>query len=182
MSEVQGLIETDRLATLSINGSDSLYWDGVACVFTSIITWIPLAIIAIYVLLRNVKSKRIVLVLFLVALTVLLCDQLSSSVAKPMFHRLRPTRDPFMLDLVDTVGGYRGGYFGFFSGHAANSFGATGWVKNNYDGSVSMEIQGTEQQIDKVIIAIQRGTYVNIENMNCKTIPVVDGETTFKVN
>ena len=25
--------------------------------------------------------------------------------------------------------------------HAANSFGATGWVKNNYDGSVSMEIQ-----------------------------------------
>ena len=66
--------------------------------------------------------------------------------------------------------------------HAANSFGATGWVKNNHDGSVSMEIQGTEQQIDKVIIAIQRGTYVNIENMNCKTIPVVDGETTFKVN
>lgn len=123
MSEVQGLIETDRLATLSINGSDSLYWDGVACVFTSFITWIPLAIIAIYVLLRNVKSKRIVLVLFLVALTVLLCDQLSSSVAKPMFHRLRPTRDPYMLDLVDTVGGYRGGYFGFFSGHAANSFG-----------------------------------------------------------
>ena len=65
--------------------------------------------------------------------------------------------------------------------YAAESFGATGWVKNNYDGSVSMEIQGMEQQIDKVIIAIQRGTYVNIENMNCKTIPVVDGETTFKV-
>ena len=44
-----------------------------------------------------------------------------------------------------------------------------------------MEIQGTEEQIDKVILAIERGTYVNIENMDCKTIPVVDGETTFRV-
>ena len=30
MTELQGLIETDRLATLSINGSESLFWDGVA--------------------------------------------------------------------------------------------------------------------------------------------------------
>ena len=28
MTELQGLIETDRLATLSINGSESLFWDG----------------------------------------------------------------------------------------------------------------------------------------------------------
>ena len=28
--------------------------------------------------------------------------------------------------------------------HAAGMVGATGWVKNEYDGSVTMEIQGTE--------------------------------------
>ena len=63
--------------------------------------------------------------------------------------------------------------------HAANAVGATGWVCNNFDGSVSMEIQGTEEQIDQVILAIERGTYIKIENMQAKTIPVVDGERSF---
>jgi len=123
MTEAQGLIETDRLATLSINGSDSLFWDNVASLYTSVIVWIPLAIAAIFLIIRNVNPKRIIFVLLMVALTVLLCDQLSSAVFKPLFHRLRPTRDPFILNMVDTVDGYRGGLYGFFSGHAANSFG-----------------------------------------------------------
>ena len=63
--------------------------------------------------------------------------------------------------------------------HAANAVGATGWVCNNFDGSVSMEIQGAEEQIDQVILAIERGTYVRIENMQVKTIPAVDGERSF---
>ena len=123
MTEVQGLRETDRLATLSVNGSGSLFWDGVADLYTSIVVWIPLALIAILLLIRNINPKRLLVVFLIVALTVLLCDQLSSSVFKPLFHRLRPTRDPYILDMVDTVNGYRGGLYGFISGHAANSFG-----------------------------------------------------------
>ena len=60
------------------------------------------------------------------------------------------------------------------------SVGATGWVRNEYDGSVSMEIQGTESQIDQVILAIERGTYVHIENMDVRTIPLVEGEHGFR--
>ena len=123
MTELQGLIETDRLATLSVNGSGSLFWDGVADIYTSVYVWIPVAVIAILLILKNVDSKRILFVLLMIALTVLICDQLSSSVFKPVFHRLRPTHDPFILDKVDTVNGYRGGLYGFFSAHAANSFG-----------------------------------------------------------
>ena len=63
--------------------------------------------------------------------------------------------------------------------HAALAVGATGWVRNDRDGGVSMEIQGTEAQIDRVILAIERGTYVLIENLRAKTIPVVDGEYGF---
>ena len=55
--------------------------------------------------------------------------------------------------------------------HAANAVGATGWVCNNFDGSVSMEIQGTEEQIDRVIRMIERGTYVRVERMEVKNIP-----------
>lgn len=123
MTEVQGLIETDRLATLSVNGSNSLFGDGVANIYTSVYIWIPLALMAIFLIFRNITPKRIVLVLVMVVVTIVLCDQLSSSVFKPVFHRLRPTRDPFILNMIDTVNGYHGGYYGFFSGHAANSFG-----------------------------------------------------------
>ena len=65
--------------------------------------------------------------------------------------------------------------------HAAQSAGASGWVRNNYDGSVTMEIQGTEDQIDQVILAIERGTYIRIENMECKTLPVEPEDRSFFV-
>ena len=50
--------------------------------------------------------------------------------------------------------------FRYRARHAADLYGCTGWVKNEWDGSVSMEIQGEESQIDQVILAIGRGTYV----------------------
>ena len=58
--------------------------------------------------------------------------------------------------------------------HAAEHYRCTGWCRNNWDGSVVMEIQGTEEDIDQVILAIERGRYVEIRNMEVKTIPVID--------
>ena len=58
--------------------------------------------------------------------------------------------------------------------NAAESFGCTGWVSNEFDGSVLMEIQGTEEQIDSVILAVEQGRYVRIENMSAETIPLQD--------
>ena len=63
--------------------------------------------------------------------------------------------------------------------HAAALYGCTGWVRNEWDGSVTMEIQGTQEQIDSVILAIERGAYVRIENMDSRTIPVVADERGF---
>lgn len=45
-------------------------------------------------------------------------------------------------------------------------------MRNEWDGSVTMEIQGTEENIDRVILAIEAGRYVKIENMGSRTIPV----------
>ena len=63
--------------------------------------------------------------------------------------------------------------------HAAEMYGCTGWVRNEWDGSVTMEIQGTEDAIDKVILAIEAGRYVKIENMDSRTIPVESEERGF---
>ena len=70
--------------------------------------------------------------------------------------------------------------FRYRARHAAEAVGATGWVRNEYDGSVTMEIQGTEEQIDQVILAIERGRYVKIENMDVKIIPTDPDEYGFR--
>ncbi|MBQ7183595.1 MAG: acylphosphatase [Clostridia bacterium] len=69
--------------------------------------------------------------------------------------------------------------FRYRARHAASAYGCTGFVKNELDGSVTMEIQGTEENIDAVILAIERGTYVRIENMVSRQIPLVEGERGF---
>ena len=38
--------------------------------------------------------------------------------------------------------------FRYRARHAADVYGCTGWVKNKSDGSVTMEIQDAEEQID----------------------------------
>ena len=38
-------------------------------------------------------------------------------------------------------------------------------MRNDPDGSVFMEIQGTEEQIDRVFAMVSQGTYVNIEKL-----------------
>ena len=63
---------------------------------------------------------------------------------------------------------------------AANLYGCTGWVHNEWDGSVSMEIQGTQEQIDQVIMSIEQGRYVQIHNMSVRTIPLEELESGFK--
>ena len=70
--------------------------------------------------------------------------------------------------------------FRYRARHAADLYGCTGWVKNEWDGSVTMEIQGEESQIDQVILAIERGRYILIENMAVKEIPVVEHDYGFR--
>ena len=70
--------------------------------------------------------------------------------------------------------------FRYYARRAADLTGATGWVRNEYDGSVTMEIQGTEEQIDQVIQAIQKGRFIRIEGMNTKTIPTDPEERSFR--
>ena len=70
--------------------------------------------------------------------------------------------------------------FRYRARHAADLYSCTGWVKNEWDGSVTMEIQGEEEKIDRVILAIEAGRYVRIENMDSRMIPLVEGEHGFR--
>ena len=69
--------------------------------------------------------------------------------------------------------------FRYRAKHAAALYSCTGWVRNEWDGSVTMEIQGAEEQIDQVILAVERGTYVRIENIDARIIPTIENERDF---
>ncbi len=81
---------------------------------------------------------------------------------------------------ITFYGWVQGVGFRYRARHAAQLYGCTGWVRNEWDGRVTMEIQGTEEAIDKVIQAIEAGKYVRIEKMESRMIPVDPEERGFK--
>ena len=84
------------------------------------------------------------------------------------------TTDGIVRKRMRFYGWVQGVGFRWRARNAAESLGCTGWVSNEFDGSVLMEIQGTEAQIDRVILAVEQGRYVRIENMSAETIPLQD--------
>ena len=70
--------------------------------------------------------------------------------------------------------------FRYRARHAASLYGCTGWVRNEWDGSVTMEIQGTPEQIEQVIQAIRAGRFVRIEDMESREIPPEEDERGFR--
>ena len=69
--------------------------------------------------------------------------------------------------------------FRYRARHAAALYGCTGWVRNDWDGSVTMEIQGEESAIDQVILSIEQGTFIRIENMRTQLLPLDPQERGF---
>ena len=78
------------------------------------------------------------------------------------------------------TGWVQGVGFRYRARHAADLYGCTGWVRNEWDGSVTMEIQGAEEAIYRVITSIEAGRYVRIENMDCREMPVDPEEYSFR--
>lgn len=56
----------------------------------------------------------------------------------------------------------------------ARSLGLTGWVKNEYDGTVVMEVQGREPMIYKLMEALNRNMFIEITWIDSKNIPLED--------
>ncbi|MCI7106619.1 MAG: acylphosphatase [Agathobacter sp.] len=65
--------------------------------------------------------------------------------------------------------------------YLANSFGLTGWVRNEYDGSVSAELQGLPGELDQIIQRLGQDRYIEIDGISRKKIPVRDDEREFRI-
>lgn len=120
---MEELIQFDKHLLLMLNGSDSVFLDYVVMTLTNAKTWIPLYLALFYVVIKsNMTKKDILFVVAAAGFCVLCAGGFDDSVVKPLVARWRPTHDPQIGMLIDTVDNYRGGNYGFFSAHASNTF------------------------------------------------------------
>ena len=71
--------------------------------------------------------------------------------------------------------------FRYRASYAARSLNITGWVRNEDDGTVEMEAQGSEEQINRMLSMLNKDSYIRIENMDITNLPVEEKERGFKV-
>ena len=120
---METLIDFDRWLLLAVNGSSSLYFDGVVKVLTTATTWIPLYLALFYLVMKNNGSvRKIFFIVGCAGLCYLFAGAVDDGIVKPLVARWRPTHDEVIGWQVDVVNGYRGGKYGFFSAHACNTF------------------------------------------------------------
>jgi len=67
--------------------------------------------------------RQIILVIGCALLCVALTAGVTELFVKPFVCRFRPSQDPLTKYTIDIVNGMRGSRYGFFSAHAANTFG-----------------------------------------------------------
>ena len=79
------------------------------------------------------------------------------------------------------TGRVQGVGFRYRAKYAAGGMCITGWVKNEWDGSVIMEAQGTEEQINEMLKLINEGSYIRIDRMEYHEIPLDEKERGFHV-
>ena len=118
---LQHLIHIDQLILLAVNGCHAPWADTLMWIVSGKLTWIPLYLLLAALLFWRFGWRRALVILAAFGLAVGLADYISSGLIKPLVCRLRPTHEPAIMDSVHLVNGYRGGWFGFVSSHAANT-------------------------------------------------------------
>ena len=122
MSLIHWLHTLDQSLTLQINSIHCVWSDHLWQFFSAREVWFPMyLVIAVMLFIRLGWKRGLVAVLSIIATTAA-CDQFANLI-KDSVCRLRPCYDPWMVEYGVRVLEGRGNLYGFFSAHAANTFG-----------------------------------------------------------
>ena len=119
-------MDWDRRLLVWLNGFHTDWLDPVMYYTSQTLFWLPLYLFLLWLIIKDFK-KECWVPLIGVAVTVLIADQVTASLMKPYFARLRPSQEPSLQGIVHLVTDrngeiYTGGLYGFASSHAANTF------------------------------------------------------------
>ncbi len=92
-----------------------------------------------------------------------------------------------MADLVryfgTATGRVQGVGFRMFVQQNAMELGITGWVKNMSDGTVTMELQGSQAAVDRLEAIIREGNYfIKVQSFGLEVRDVVAMEQRFEIH
>ncbi len=120
---MESLVQIDRQLSLWVNQHNPPALDGFWSFLSGTRVWFPLYGFIAGVILWKLGWKKGLVVIATLILGIVLTDQLANLVKNGVM-RLRPCRDPWMLEQgVRCPDGVIGGLYSFFSGHASNVFG-----------------------------------------------------------
>ncbi|MFN8116532.1 MAG: phosphatase PAP2 family protein [Bacteroidia bacterium] len=112
----------DRELFLAINGWHAPMFDNIMYYVSQIWVFAPVFVYWLYMVFNRYGLKKLLILLGFLGLLVLLTDQ-TSNITKHTIKRYRPTHNLEIQSKVHIVNEYKGGLYGFFSGHSTNTFG-----------------------------------------------------------
>jgi len=115
------LREWDRQLFIFLNSLHADWLDPVMHLLTKTWFWLPLYIFLLILIIINYKKESWIILIAL-AIMITFSNELTSTLMKPYFARLRPSQDPSLDGIIHLVNGEKGGLYGFASSHAANTF------------------------------------------------------------
>lgn len=65
--------------------------------------------------------------------------------------------------------------------HLAQGSGLTGWIENEFDGTVLCEVQGKRVLIDEFLGKLHNSRYIRIDDMDIKELALVESERSFDI-
>ena len=118
---MESILEIDRQLLLWMNFDGGAVTDSIFWFASGKAVWIPLYVLIIWLMQRKIGWRRTLLAVALIALAVVLSDQIAN-IFKHCTPKFRPTHTDAIKEYVHTVNGYRGGLYGTVSAHAATTF------------------------------------------------------------
>ncbi|MCR5281887.1 MAG: acylphosphatase [Lachnospiraceae bacterium] len=82
---------------------------------------------------------------------------------------------------IQVYGLVQGVGFRYLARQAAGYLGLTGWIRNEYDGSVLMELQGKQENVDRLLPTVQDGRWIRIDRIHEEVMAVNETERSFQV-
>lgn len=98
MIDLQQLIQFSDRITQDINSCDSIFLDGISPYISMPVFWIPVILVAIYVIFRDNNSHKLIWMLSMQALAIACCIVLATYVIKPFLTKQFP--DPSILGIT----------------------------------------------------------------------------------
>lgn len=84
--------------------------------------------------------------------------------------------------MAEVLGRVQGVGYRYFVRTAATRLGVKGWVKNDRDGSVRVEAEGTVLQLNQLLEALKHGpSLASVQDVRCDWLPASGAEIEFSI-